>query len=511
MKHCIRIALVGVALAACAGQPMARGEILGGRQPVESAHRVHAGMETFPTAKWLEGTPESQGLSSARLADAIEFAKGQGSAVHAIVVVRRGVVVLDAAFYPYAKGSPHDIASITKSVTSMVAGVAERRDLLGPNTDVTSLLGASGAPVTVQQLLGMRSGFNCGFGRGEVELEAMKRSGDWVQFALSLPRRSVAGTEFGYCSPNYHLISAALSSVSGMSESDFARRELFEPLHIRTARWPSDDAGRSHGWGDLQMAPRDLARLGLLMLNDGVWTGGRILPEGWVDSTTTPRVKYGANSLYGLGWWSHPDAPPGMFEGIGRGGQRLTIWPEKDLVVVMLGGGYDPGPIGGYLLKALIADTTIAADRDGTARLQRALGEAAATPTLAPLSTSAVAPKVAGVRWALEDNPLGLVEAQLAFSDTSARAVLTLRDRRLDLPVGLRGRFELATAAIDGIYPGTRGRWLNDSTFALEMDLIGKIDRYSLTFTFDGAERATIELVERTGLMRHTVRAAPSR
>ena len=98
-----------------------------------------------------------------------------------------------------------------------------------------------------------------------------------------------------------------------------------------------------------------------------------------------------------------------------------------------------------------------------------------------------------------------------AFADTSARAILTLRDRRLDLPVGLRGRFELPPTASDGIRPGTRGRWLNDTTFALEMDLIGKIDRYNLTFSFHGAERATIELVERTGLMRQTLRATPSR
>jgi CubicO group peptidase (beta-lactamase class C family) len=511
VTHFIRIALFGVALAACARHPKARGEILSGRQIVESAHRAHAGLETFPAAEWLEGTPESQGLSSARLAEAIEFAKGQGSAVHAIVVVRRGVVVLEAAFYPYAKGSLHDVASITKSVTSMLVGTAARRGLLAANTDVTSLLGASGPPVTTQQLLGMRSGFNCGFGRGEMELEAMKRSEDWVNFTLSLPRRSTPGTEFGYCSPNYHLVSAALSRVSGMSEFDLARRELFEPLGIGSTRWPSDEAGRSHGWGDLQMAPRDLARLGLLMLNDGVWSGARILSEGWVDSTTTPRVKYGANSLYGLGWWSHPDAPPGMFEGIGRGGQRLTIWPAKELVVVMLGGGYDPGPIGAYLLKALIADTAIIADRDGEARLQRALAGAAAAPVFAAPSTSALAPKVTGVRWVVEENPLGLVEAELAFADTSARAILTLRDRRLDLPVGLRGRFELAPTAIDGIRPGTRGRWLNDTTFALEMDLIGKIDRYNLTFSFHGAERATIELVERTGLMRQTLRATPSR
>jgi hypothetical protein len=75
------------------------------------------------------------------------------------------------------------------------------------------------------------------------------------------------------------------------------------------------------------------------------------------------------------------------------------------------------------------------------------------------------------------------------------------------LPIGLRGSYAIAPDPIDGIHPGTRGHWVNDSTFTLELDLIGKIDHYTMTLSFTGRDRATIALVERTGLMRQTLKA----
>ena len=260
----------------------------------------------WPTSGWYDSTPESQGLRSAILADALLELHDGHVPIHSLLVVRRGVVVLDATFYPFTSGSRHDIASITKSVTSVLVGAAVNTGQLSLSKRLREGIPAPAAPsdarrdaITVEHLLAMQSGFDCGFGPNERELVAMKESAHWIAYALQLPMRSEPGTEFGYCSPNYHLLSATIQNASGMREDDFARQVLFGPLGISAIGWPRDLQGVTHGWGDLQLQPRDLAKLGFLYLHGGEWEGRQIVSPEWVARSTTPRVKYGERSLYG--------------------------------------------------------------------------------------------------------------------------------------------------------------------------------------------------------------------
>ena len=467
----------------------------------------------WPTNGWRDSTPESQGLSSAVLADALLELRERHIPIHSLLVVRRGVVVLDASFYPFTSGSRHDIASITKSVTSVLVGAAVKTGQLSFETRLGEAIPGPAAPsdvrrdrITVENLVAMQSGFDCGFGRNERELVAMKESSNWVSYAMQLPMRSEPGTEFGYCSPNYHLLSAIIQNASGMREDDLARHALFGPLGIPEIGWPRDPQGVTHGWGDLQLRPRDLAKVGFLYLHGGRWEGRQIVSPEWVARSTTPRVKYGERSLYAYGWWTNTGAPAGFFEARGRGGQRLSVWPEKDLVVVMLGGGYEPGDVGSHLLRALIADTALAPSAGGAERLRAAVALAATPPALLPTSRSTLEGTISGHTYTIEANSLGLQRFSLTFNeDREAIARLELRDRTLLLPVGLDGRYRIADQAIDGIHPGTRGAWQTPSRFVLELDLIGKIDHYTLGITFAG-DVASIELRERTGLMQQTLR-----
>jgi CubicO group peptidase (beta-lactamase class C family) len=161
----------------------------------------------WPTNGWRESTPESQGLSSSILADALLDARECGIPVHSVLVVRRGVVVLDASFYPFTPGSRHDVASITKSITSILVGATVNSDKLAFTTrmvdaipSVPRVSDTRRDHITVENLLGMQSGFDCGFGRSERELVAMKAAANWIAYALQMPMRTEPGTEFGYCS-----------------------------------------------------------------------------------------------------------------------------------------------------------------------------------------------------------------------------------------------------------------------------------------------------------------------
>src|SRR5436305_14193741 len=146
-----------------------------------------------------------------------------------------------------------------------------------------------------------------------------------------------------------HLLSAIISRTTGMSAHECARRSLFEPLGIRDEIWPSDPQGVSHGWGNLHLHPRDMAKLGYLWLNEGAWDGRRIVPPDWVAESTRVHAKTGTESDYGYGWLIKAQGNHSVYEASGRGGQRISVVPDKNLIVVLTGGGFQPGDIGQLL------------------------------------------------------------------------------------------------------------------------------------------------------------------
>ena len=369
------------------------------------------------------------------MANAIE----NNFAIHSLFVVRHGYVVLDATFYPFVTGSRHDLASVTKSVTSLAIGAAVEYQLIASATSpVLDLLHTQPSRpderkqrITVAHLLGMQSGLDCGFRRGEIELHSMMNQRDWIHAVLDLPMRSAPGTEFGYCSGNYHLLSAAIRSITGESEEVFARKRLFEPLGIADVRWPVDSVGNSHGWGDLQLLPSDLAKLGFLMLHGGSWNGEQLVGRDWVIWSTKPRNKYGDDDFYGYGWWTHPDSPPGFYEAMGRGGQRLSVWPEKDLVVVMLGGGYAPGELSPFLLRSLVSDTPLPPNPDGNKRLRTFVERAMQPPPAKQFSASTCANTAMTRRFTVAENPMDLRSFELSFPSSDSAHLNTTRVPRV--------------------------------------------------------------------------------
>ena len=257
----------------------------------------------WPTQGWRQSTPEAQGLDSDALAHAVDYIRAQGLAVDSLLIVRHGHVVLDAYLYPYSEARLHDVASVTKSITATLVGIAIGEELISsldapmlaffPDATGATVAGRK-ARISVRDLVSMSSGFACGQRPGEPELQAMLASREWVQFALGLPMADDPGRAFAYCSANMHLLSAMLTRATGTSTLAFAREKLFEPLGIRAVEWPTDPQGIARGWGDLRMHPRDMAKIGFLMLHQGRWEGRRIVPRGWVREAT--------RSLRSLSW-----------------------------------------------------------------------------------------------------------------------------------------------------------------------------------------------------------------
>jgi CubicO group peptidase (beta-lactamase class C family) len=262
---------------------------------VVSQNTRSASSEYWPTQAWRSSAPEQQGMDSDKLADALGLIRQHGVDIHSLLIIRNGYVILDANFYPFQEGQLHDLASVTKSVTSTLIGIAiGQHRIAGVNQPLLSLFSQREianrderkARVTIQNLLTMTSGLDCRFRPNEITLSEMTHSKDWVQFMLNLPMAAEPGSKYEYCSGGMHLLSGIISQTTGVNSFEFAKRELFQPLGIHDVVWPSDPNGVTYGWGDLHLRPRDAAKIGYLWLNHGRWGERQIVPAEYLQEAT---------------------------------------------------------------------------------------------------------------------------------------------------------------------------------------------------------------------------------
>lgn len=455
----------------------------------------------WPTRGWRMSTPERQGMDSNKLAEAVEFILGNNVQAHSLLVIRNGFIVADAYFYPYRPNTRHDVASVTKSVTSTLIGIAVDEGLIG-DLSLPALgffaerkaanLDERKKAMSVESLLLMESGLACVSSPTEETLFRMIASPDWIQFMLDRPMSEAPGTRFVYNSGAVHLLSAIVTKTAGMSALEFARRRLFEPLGITDVRWPLDPSGTdNHGWGDLQLRPHDMAKIGYLFLNHGRWEDKQVLSARWVQAATQKRVSLPNGESYGYLWWM-TGRPPGLIEARGRGGQRIIIWPEKNIIIVFTGGGFEPGRVGPFLIEAVKSDQPLAPDPNGVARLEKSIRRAADPPTAAKGESTALpdaARAISGKRFVLEPNPRGLRALTLTFKD-QREAVLNVvlapgvsDNPRLEFRLGLDGVPRMVPGRFD-MPVFCKGIWKTPDIFVVDIDEVGNINRLSLELEF---------------------------
>lgn len=477
------------------------------------SNRAAFGAESFDNSDWPTAVPEEVGLDSAALSEMFDHVREHKVPVHSVQIVRHGKLVLDAYFYPFGPEMRHDVASVTKSITSTLIGLAVEKGLIrGVQQPVLSFFPnrsvANSDPrketLTLEHLLTMRAGWDCGFEPKEARLSEMRRSADWLQFMLDLPMVVEPGARFAYCSGNSHMLSIILSQAAGTNALAFARRELFGPLGISDVAWPADPRNCTHGWGDLQLRPRDMAKVGQLFLQRGRWGKRQILAEAWIQTATRAHVKRTTNrDHYGYAWWVKGEDFPGMFEAVGRGGQRINVWPAKDSVLVFTGSGFEPGDLAKFILKALQSDEALPVNREASARLQKRIVDAVRAPSPQPGGKlPAIASRVSGKTFKLSANSLGVSELTLNFTDsTEAQAEVLWNGKRVPFRVGLDAVERFSINPLVGLPQAAKAHWLDDETLLFSVDLVGGINFYRFKLRFPaGGESLQASVTERTGL-----------
>lgn len=470
---------------------------------------------------WPTATPEEVGVDSTALVEMFEFVRTNGTRVHSVQLARKGKLVLDAYFYPYREDMRHDVASVTKSITSTLVGLAiDKGHLRDVQQPVPSLFpdrqpanaDARKQKLGLEHLLTMRAGWDCGFEPNEARLMEMRRTSDWIQFMLDLPMVAEPGERWAYCSGNCHVLSVLITRRTGTNALAFARRELFEPLGIRDVAWPADARGNNFGWGDLQMHPRDMAKIGQLFLQRGRWGEHQVISEKWVHDATRAHVpKTSGTDQYGYFWWMPGPKYPGVFEAIGRGGQRIIVWPAKELVVVYTGGGFNNDHLTPFILKGLKSDAALPPNPRATARLRDDLAAAKKAPAPRPVpKLPSLATRISGRKYALASNSLDLSAMTLHF-DKPAEGTLrfTRFGEEFTCGVGLDGVLRFSAQNLIDLPFACQGRWLDNQTFFLELDRVAGVSSFHFTLRFSNdGDAINVALKERTGLHDEAFRGA---
>ena len=295
----------------------------------------------WPTSDWRESTLDEQGMDSEHFNSLREHIKENLPHMRSVLVIRHGYLV----FEEYYQGVPNDyqdLASVAKSVISALIGIALQEgyiqgldqkvvdfypEYVTPNTDPRI------GDITLEHLLTMTSGLERETDFGE----------DWFKSTLEQSVSSMPGKAFHYNDSAAHLLSGILTRTTHMTAIEFGNKYLFQPLGIPLPPWETDPLGNNVGGDGLSLRPREMAKIGYLYLNQGLWDGQQLVPAEWVRTATQKHVAADIlNDDYGYLWWVTTVDGHAAYYAAGFGGQFIYVIPDLDLVVVMTGNASFP-------------------------------------------------------------------------------------------------------------------------------------------------------------------------
>ncbi|HYI31295.1 MAG TPA: serine hydrolase [Bradyrhizobium sp.] len=322
---------------------------------------------------WTITSPESVGLDSARLCAMAARLREIQANVHAVVIVRHGKLVFEQYFsgpderwdvagqYDHDATTRHDIRSASKSVISLLVGIAIDRKLIASANEpvvkffpeYSDLKSPGWDKVTLRHLLTMSSGMqwdeNRGWNDPKNDEPHLSSEADPIRYILSKPIAKPPDTVWTYNGGGTDLLGNILERISGKPLEAFAREVLFQPLGITDLEWRTyPKNGKIAPAIGLRIRPRDAAKIGQLVLNRGAWDGRRIVSPEWIEQSVRPRFQaigyFSGLFFYGQQWWigrsMAQETEVKWIAAMGSGGQRLFIVPDRDLVVMTTSGLY---------------------------------------------------------------------------------------------------------------------------------------------------------------------------
>ncbi len=439
--------------------------------------------------------------------------------LHSFLLLRHGCVVAEGWWSPHAREHPHMLFSLSKSFIATAIGLCAAEGRLSLDDFVVDLLPddlpASGvgdilATLRVRHLLTMSTGHDPNtviFGGPD---------GNWTTGFLEQPLIHAPGTHFSYENGATYALSAIVQQVTGMTARDYLHPRLFHPLGIESATWASCPRGLSIGFTGLSLTTEEVARFGQLYLQDGIWQGKRILPDGWAAEATrshissdVPDSEEGEDGRQGYGyqfWRCRNNA----YNGNGAFGQYCVVMPEHDAVLVTTGGKEGMDSIlelfWQHAFPGISAKQTLSEDepacralRERLAGLSLPLPQGALHSPLSELvskRTYTFGEMEKGLCFDFGAGPFEMLPESLSFDFSGSQGsgcICTVRDDRnthfFSCGSGAWRQSETTFLSEDGSTPrlvAASGAWKAQDTYELRLHFLKTAFRTTLTCRFVG-------------------------
>ena len=232
--------------------------------------------------------------------------------------------------------------------------------------------------------------------------------------------------------------------------------------------------------------------------------GKEIISENWLKEATAVHVtNTGGNDKYGYYWWLPGADYPDVFEAVGRGGQRITVWPSKDMVIVFTGGGFNTSDLVPFIVKAIKSDNSIPTNPVALNELKRNIDNSATQPQSQPIAKLPnLALMISDKKYQLQPNTLDLTSIQFVFDNTEDAVMnMAWAGEKVKCEIGLDGKYRFTNNPIVKLPQACKGEWINDTTFSVKLDLVGAINVYNIDCTFvENGKKINIIISEGNGL-----------
>ncbi|HEX6848897.1 MAG TPA: serine hydrolase [Chitinophagaceae bacterium] len=341
--------------------------------------------QQWPVKEWPSASPQSQSMNADSL-KAFEEAidAGRYGYIDKMVIIRNGKLVYQKSYkhdynkiygeeartksglnalepggqynyynswwHPYyRRGDLHSLQSVTKTITSVIIGVAvTRKEFPDLSTTVLSFFDTSEVTniddrkrrMTIRHLLTMTAGFewneSVSYNDPRNDCSQMEASFDWIKYVITKPMAFEPGQTFAYNSGASQLLAYIFRKATGKDIEEYAAENLFSPLGIDRFYWKRIPTGLVDTEGGLYLSETDLAKIFYLFLKEGNWNGKQLISKEWVIASITPSVTLRQDVKYGYKWWLHGYGNDSKYAwtGSGFGGQLPIIVPEYNIVAV---------------------------------------------------------------------------------------------------------------------------------------------------------------------------------
>ena len=299
--------------------------ILQGKSGIEvsSQNLIEASSDNF---SWKLNSPESSGFRSEDVNALMNYLKTPSLSTQAAILIKGNNIIAEYYSDGFDNKSMATSWSVAKSFASTVVGVANDEGyILSVNDPITNYIpqweNTEKDTISLKQLLGMRSGM-------VDSVVSVYYSSDMVSQSLGRSITNETGSVFSYSNEDSMLLGHIVENATGMKFQDYADSRLFDPLGINETWW-TDQAGNTLTYAGLDMTPREFARFGLMVAQEGRWQGQQIVSSSWLDMATQT---YDDIANYGFQWWTSNTYP--FFQALGLDGQYIYVWPDTDIVLV---------------------------------------------------------------------------------------------------------------------------------------------------------------------------------